>query len=108
MVDSTNFIPGEWISTHQGSGRLRGTPAGLNLHIVERFTRTDQNTLRHDVVDDPFTFEAPWRISMPMVRDDDYAMTSMGVMRELRHRAGVPRRARRRTPREIDRGRPPA
>src|SRR5262249_8619716 len=34
VVDSTNYLPGEWISTHQGSGRLRGTPAGASLHLV--------------------------------------------------------------------------
>jgi hypothetical protein len=73
VVDSTNFIDGAWISTHAGSGRLRGIPASGNLHIVERLTRLDAATIEYRVtVDDPNTFTQPWTASMLFKRDDDY------------------------------------
>lgn len=37
------------------------------LHVVERFTRTDPNTLMYEfTVDDPATFVRPWSGSIPM------------------------------------------
>jgi hypothetical protein len=37
------------------------------LHVVERFTRTDPNTLMYEfTVDDPATFVRPWTGSIPM------------------------------------------
>jgi hypothetical protein len=73
VVDSTNYTDRGWISTHAGSGRLRGTPNSTALHIAERFTMIDQNTIQYDMtVDDPKTFTQPWRASLLLNRSDDY------------------------------------
>jgi hypothetical protein len=39
------------------------------LKLVERFTLTDQDTIRYDVtVEDPKVFTKPWKMSMPLYR----------------------------------------
>ena len=38
-----------------------GTPHTEQLHLVERFTRTDMNSLKYEAtVDDPGAYTAPW------------------------------------------------
>jgi hypothetical protein len=60
VVDTTNF------SKEAG---FRGASAGM--HLVERFTRVDQDTLRYEfTVDDPATWTAKWSASIPMTRTD--------------------------------------
>jgi len=73
VVDNTNYTDRGWISTHAGSGRLRGAPNSTALHIIERFTMIDQNTIQYEMtVDDPQTFTRPWRASLLLNRSDDY------------------------------------
>jgi hypothetical protein len=61
VVDTTNFS--------QEAG-FRG--ASTKLHLVERFTRLDQATLRYEfTVDDPATWTAKWSASIPMTRTDE-------------------------------------
>jgi hypothetical protein len=44
-----------------------------NLHLVERFTRLDAETLRYEVtVDDPATFTQPFTMVQELTRNDDY------------------------------------
>ena len=43
------------IATASTSGRMRGVPQSEALHV-----------------DDPDVYTAPWTVSMPLVRDDDY------------------------------------
>ena len=55
VVDTTNFRP----DTHNADSSDR-------LHVVERFTRVDQNTLRYRVtVEDPETWARPWTAEWP-------------------------------------------
>ena len=50
IVDTTNFT---------AKSQFRGT--GERLHLVERFTRTDADTIRYEfTVDDPASFTRPW------------------------------------------------
>jgi hypothetical protein len=73
VVDSTNYHDRGWLSTHASSGRLRATPNSTALHIVERFTMIDQNTIQYEMtVDDPNMFTQPWRASLLLNRSDDY------------------------------------
>lgn len=73
VVDTTNFHDRGWIATHAGSARLRGTPYSEAMHIVERFTRVDANTISYEMtVDDPNVYAKPWTFSVPLVRDDRY------------------------------------
>lgn len=75
VIDSTNFHDRGWISTHAGSGRLRGLPNSDALHVVERYTMTDVNTIVFEMtVDDPPVYAAPWTVSVPLYRDANYLM----------------------------------
>ena len=54
-MDTTNF-------RHD----TRNLNSGERLHVVERFTRVDSNTLRYRVtVDDPDTWATPWTAEWP-------------------------------------------
>jgi hypothetical protein len=58
VVDTTNFS--------QEAG-FRG--ASKDLHLLERFSLSDANTLRYEfTVDDPATWTAKWSASIPMAR----------------------------------------
>ncbi|MBI3491663.1 MAG: hypothetical protein HY047_07785 [Acidobacteria bacterium] len=58
VVDTVNF-------TDKTS--FRGS--GANLHVVERFTRIDADTLEYRfTVDDPSTWTRPWTVAYPMVK----------------------------------------
>jgi hypothetical protein len=61
VVDITNF-PSHVIN-------YRG--AGAALHVVERFRRVDDRTVRYEVtVEDPTTFARPWTAALSLKRDD--------------------------------------
>ncbi len=54
VVDTIGYMEGFWMDRE-------GSPHTEQLHLVERFTRTDMNTLRYVVtVDDPGAYTAPW------------------------------------------------
>jgi hypothetical protein len=60
VVDTTNFT---------SKTAFRG--ASENLHLTERFSRIDGDTLQYRLtVDDPTTFTRPWTIELPAVRID--------------------------------------
>jgi hypothetical protein len=61
VVDTTNFLK---------ERAFRG--ASSNMHLVERFTRVDKDTLRYEfTVDDPETWTRQWSASIPMTRSDE-------------------------------------
>ena len=61
VVDTTNF-----------TSKTAFRSSGENLHLVERFTRTDAETLMHEVtVEDPSTWAKPWKIEVPMRKSTD-------------------------------------
>ena len=56
VVDTTNFSK---------ERAFRG--ASANMHLVERFTRVDRDTLRYEfTVDDPSVWTKTWTVSLPM------------------------------------------
>jgi hypothetical protein len=60
VVDTTNF---------REENNFRGS--GEKLHLVERFTRLDADTLEYRfTVEDPSTWMRPWTVSYPMVRTE--------------------------------------
>jgi hypothetical protein len=45
------------------------------MRIVERFTRTADDTIDYEIaVDDPVVLTQPWKAAFPLIRDDDYRM----------------------------------
>ena len=61
VVDTTNFT---------NKSKFRG--ADENLHLTERFTRTDPDTLLYEfIVDDPTVFTKPWKGVIPMTASKD-------------------------------------
>jgi len=61
VVDTTNF-----------SEKARYGGAGERLHVVERFTRTDADTISYRVtVDDPDTWATPWTADIPFKASTD-------------------------------------
>jgi hypothetical protein len=48
---------------------------GSSLHLVERFTRTDADTIVYEgTVNDSRAFTGPWTLTVPLRRDDNYEM----------------------------------
>jgi hypothetical protein len=66
VVESANFKFNA--QSRFGVGYLNGLSDG-NLRVVERFTRTDANTLLYRAtVDDPTVFTSTWTVELPMER----------------------------------------
>ena len=60
VVDTINF---------NGKNSFRGT--GTSLHLTERFTRLDADTLDYQyTVDDQESFAESWTVQLPMTRDE--------------------------------------
>jgi hypothetical protein len=78
VVDTTNF---------SSQTRFRGSSE--NLHVIERFSRVDPNTILYRAtIDDPTTFSGKWTIEYPFVstpgpvyeyacHEGNYAMTDI-------------------------------
>jgi hypothetical protein len=46
--------------------------ASRDLHLIERFTRVDKDTLRYEfTVEDPATWTSTWSASIPMTKTDE-------------------------------------
>ena len=61
VVDTTNFTD---------KTRFRG--ADENLHLIERFTRVNADTINYQfTVDDPTAFSRPWTGQIPMTHSDE-------------------------------------
>jgi hypothetical protein len=75
VVETTNYNDKGSIATSAATGRIRGIPQSEALHVVERFTPVDPNTITYRVtVDDKNVFSAPWSVEMPLTRDSKYHM----------------------------------
>ena len=60
VVDTINF-----------TDRTNFRGSGANLHLVERFTRLDADTIEYRfTLDDPTTWTRPWTVAYPIVKTD--------------------------------------
>jgi hypothetical protein len=67
VVDSTNFTDKTW---NQFSGW--NWASDENMHLIERFTRVDADTLLYEfTVDDPTTWTRPWTAAFPLRSTQD-------------------------------------
>jgi hypothetical protein len=64
VIDTTNYnAVGTSFTNNYGSSQ--------NMHLVERFTKTDANTLVYEfTVDDPSTWARSWTLQLPMRKSD--------------------------------------
>jgi hypothetical protein len=61
IVDTTNYLPGVFMNV-----------STEKLHVVERFSRADADTLKWEVtVDDPGAWSKPWTAMIPLRRSKD-------------------------------------
>jgi hypothetical protein len=58
-------------STTNFTDRTSFSGSGQALHVIERFTRVDSNTLRYEfTIDDPVSFTSPWSAVSSMSRTE--------------------------------------
>lgn len=75
VVDTTNYNDKGWIATSAATGRVKGVMQTEATHVVERFTRTDADTLSYEVtIEDPNMYTRSWKVAIPFWRDDNYRM----------------------------------
>ena len=69
VVDTTNF-------NDQGAlngGVILSVRQSRALHVVERFTRVDANTINYQAtIEDPGAYSRPWTVALPLNRDPNY------------------------------------
>src|SRR5438093_1120717 len=95
VVDTTNYNNKGWIATSAAAGRIKGVPQTESLHVVERFTPIDANTITYEAtIDDPAMFTRPWTVSIPLHRDRAYTIYEYACHEGNRAVEGVLRGAR--------------
>jgi hypothetical protein len=68
VVDVTNFLDRTWFD-------MVGNYHSDALHVVERYSLVDQNTLDYTVtIEDPKVFTRPWTMKMPIHRQTDIGL----------------------------------
>ena len=72
-VETTNYNDRGWIATQAAAGRIKGVPQTQSLHVVERLTPVDSNTIDYvATLDDSKMFTRPWTVSIPLHRNPAY------------------------------------
>jgi hypothetical protein len=75
VVDITNYNDKGSVATNVATQRVRAIPQSEQLHVVERFTRVDENTINYEAtIEDPKVFTAPWKVAFPLRREPDYQL----------------------------------
>ena len=65
VIEVTHNNDAPWFDTH-------GSFYSDAMHLVERFTRIDANTMRYEAtIEDPEVFARPWTIEMPLMRNQE-------------------------------------
>jgi hypothetical protein len=75
VVETTNFNGKSDLTNAGVPGSPPLTPASEQLHIVKRFTRTDNDTIEFEMkVEDPDVIVSPFAVRYPMKLDNQYQM----------------------------------
>jgi hypothetical protein len=70
VVDTRNYNNKGWIATNAATGRIKGIPQSEALHVIERFTRVNADTVQYEVtIEDPNVYTKPWKVSFPLYTD---------------------------------------
>ena len=95
VVDTTNYNDKGWVATQAAAGRIKGIPQTASLHVVERFTPSDADTIDYEAtLDDPAMFARPWTVSIPLHRDSSYRIYEYACHEGNRAVEGILRGAR--------------
>jgi hypothetical protein len=95
VVDTTNYNDKGWIATQAAAGRVKGIRQTESLHVVERFTLVDADTIDYQAtIDDPKTFTRPWTVAIPLHRNPAYRLYEYACHEGNRAVEGVLRGAR--------------
>ena len=71
VVETKNLSDKGWIASSGFQGRVRGIAQTRNTHVLERFTRLDDNTIDYRVtVTDPAIYTAPWTAQIPLYTEE--------------------------------------
>jgi hypothetical protein len=84
VVDVTNHNDRTWID-------MAGNFHSDALHVVERYTLVDANTIQYEAtIDDPKVFTRPWKIAMPFHRQTEmHRLPEYHCAAELEERSGA-------------------
>jgi hypothetical protein len=75
VVESTNYNDKGMIATSAATQRIRGIPQSAALHVVERFTPVDANTIMYRAtIEDRNVYTGSWTVEIPLTRDPKYQM----------------------------------
>ena len=75
VIETTNFNDKTSIGSNGVGYNGEGGRHSESLHLIERLTRVDDNTLNYQVtIDDPRTWTKPWTLLIPLKRDPNYQM----------------------------------
>ena len=70
VVDTTNLNGRTGVT-----GNGRNTPFSPSMHLIERFTRVDADTIQYEAaLDDANTWTRPWKIGFTLKQDPKYGM----------------------------------
>jgi hypothetical protein len=95
IVETTNYNSKGWIATQAAAGRIKGVPQTESLHVVERFTPIDVDTIDYQAtIDDPAMYTRPWTVAIPLHRDSGYRLYEYACHEGNRAVEGVLRGAR--------------
>ena len=73
VIETTNFTGKTSIGSNGVAYNGQGGRNSEALHLVERLTRVDENTLNYQVtIDDPTIWTRPWTMLIQLKRDDKY------------------------------------
>jgi hypothetical protein len=72
VIETKNYNNKGWIATNLASGRIKGIAQSEALHVIERFTRMDADTIQYEVtIEDPNIYTKPWKLVFPLYKDPD-------------------------------------
>ncbi|HTA46157.1 MAG TPA: hypothetical protein VK789_27120, partial [Bryobacteraceae bacterium] len=68
VVETTNLNDKMGVGPNGG-----GLPYSEDTKLIERFTRMPGNVINYELtVDDPKTYQAPWKVAFPITHEDGY------------------------------------
>src|SRR5262249_56389888 len=93
--DTRTYTEGGGLSGAGAGGRIKGIGQSESLHVVERFTRIDKDTIDYQAtIDDPKSFTRPWTVAIPLHRNPEYRLYEYACHEGNRAVEGVLRGAR--------------